>query len=164
MPTTPGAPAFRWAVEEMGAKPRYAIWALGMNNGDKLGNEVPAAAWLTATEEFIEICSDNGIIPILATIPSTPTVYNELKNAWVRESGYRYIDFAEAVAYYDEALIGTDTEKADENGGFVKNTTGFAWYDDMLSIDQVHPAASGAIALYEKVLRDFPEIKNSKPE
>ena len=65
-----------------------------------------------------------------------PTVNNEQKNAWVRASGYRYIDFAKAVG-------------ADENG---------VWYSGMLSNDNVHPSVTGAKALYTQVLVDLPEV------
>ena len=65
-----------------------------------------------------------------------PTVNNEAKNAWVKASGYRYIDFAKAVG-------------ADGTG---------AWYSGMLSGDNVHPTAKGAKALYTQVLIDLPEI------
>ena len=114
--------------------PKYAVWCLGMNNGDKEG--ILNQAWLEATEEFLAICKEKGIIPILSTIPNTPKVNNAQKNEWVKASGYRYIDFNRAV--------GADKDPA--------------WYPAMICADQVHPDIKGAEALYAQVLVDFPEI------
>lgn len=74
---------------------------------------------------------------ILATVPSVPKIDNTGKNKIVRESGYRYIDFDEAVS--------------DGHGN---------WKAGMLSKDGVHPSKSGAKAMAEQVLIDFPEIRN----
>ena len=115
-------------------QPEFAVWCLGMNNSDKEG--VLNEAYVAATEEFLAICKNRGITPVLSTIPNTPTVNNRQKNAWVRASGYRYIDFERAV-------------------GSHKNEN---WYPEMLFRDNVHPAEKGAEALYAQVLIDFPEI------
>lgn len=115
--------------------PRFALWLLGMNNSDP-AVDTPEPKWLAATEEFLEICKEKGITPILSTIPCVPDRINEAKNAWVRASGYRYIDFNRAVGAH----------KTKE------------WYPDMLHTDRVHPANNGAAALYSQVLIDFPEI------
>ena len=115
-------------------QPEFVFWTLGMNNGDKEGKINPD--YLAATEEFLAICKERGITPILSTIPNTPKVDNKYKNEWVRNSGYRYVDFSRAVG-------------ADES---------VDWYPDMLSADSVHPASRGAAALYAQVLVDFPEI------
>lgn len=117
------------------ATPKYAVLATGMNDGTDSG-DTPSANWVTRKNNFLAICSANGITPILATIPTVPTVNNEAKNTWVRESGYRYIDFAKAVG---------------------ANSSG-VWYTGMLSTDNVHPTELGAKALYDQVLVDLPEI------
>ena len=132
MNTQSGLVDFKVAIEK--GTPVFAVWCLGMNNGDKDG--VLNEAWLNATEEFLSICKEKGITPILSTIPSTPVVNNVQKSEWVRKSGYRYIDFDRAV-------------------GAPKDV---AWYPDMLYTDNVHPARHGAEALYSQVLIDFPEI------
>ena len=115
--------------------PRYAVWCMGMNDGDN-ANSVNTS-WEKATEEFIAICDEKGIIPVLATIPNTPTVVNSFKNEIVEASGCRYIDFAAAV---------NGTEK------------GSAWDAGMLANDQVHPLAPGAKALWEQVKKDISDI------
>ena len=69
-------------------------------------------------------------------MPTVPSINNEQKNAWVRASGYKYIDFAKAVG-------------ADGTG---------AWYSGMLSGDNVHPNDKGAKALYTQAITDFPEF------
>ncbi len=121
--------------------PKYAVWCLGMNNGDS--NGVPNKTWLTYTQRFLELCQQYGITPILSTIPTTPRVNNRYKNAWVESSGYRYIDFNIAV-------------RADNDVD--------QWIDGMLGSDDLHPAAPGAQALYRQALADFPELANGKPE
>lgn len=115
--------------------PKYAVWCMGMNDGD--GASGVNASWQAATEEFIAICDEKGIIPILSTIPNTPTVINSFKNEIVKASGCRYIDFATAV---------NGTEK------------GSAWDAGMLANDQVHPLAPGAKALWEQVEKDIPDL------
>ena len=116
-------------------KPKYAVLATGMNDGSDT-ESAPSSLWTNYKNQFIEECENNGIEPILCTIPTVPTVNNEQKNAWVKSSGYRYIDFAKAVG---------------------ANASG-VWYGDMLSNDGIHPSASGAKALFTQVLIDLPEI------
>ena len=114
--------------------PEFIVWTLGMNNADVDGkiNE----GYLKSTEEFIAMCEERGITPILSTIPNVPERDNNPKNEWVRSQPYRYIDFSRAV--------GADKD--------------VNWYPEMLCADRVHPAARGAEALYMQVLTDFPEI------
>ena len=121
------------AVIDMGA-PQFAIWGIGMNNGDSA--EAINPDYLRTTEEFIAICEARGIVPILSTIPNCPKVSNRHKNEWIRNSGYRYIDLCRSV-------------DADENKD---------WYPGMLSEDQIHPTTLGAQAFYAQVLADFPEM------
>ena len=145
--------------------PQYIVWCMGMNNGDTQSTNTINASYLSATEEFLAICEEKGITPILTTIPSTPTVYNEAKNAWVRdwaeETGGRYIDFSRAVSdeIYRPELKGTTVANASSASEKV-NTTGYIWYDSMLSSDAVHPAKLGAQALFLQALVDFPEFMN----
>ena len=145
--------------------PQYIVWCMGMNNPDS-GTSVNAA-YLDATEKFLAICEEKGIIPILSTIPSTPRMLNEPKNAWVREwartTGGRYIDFARAVSdqTYNASLIGTAVTGTSTTSPH-NNTTGYQWYENMLHGDAVHPATLGAKALYMQFLVDFPEIMREK--
>jgi hypothetical protein len=116
-------------------KPKFAVLATGMNDGSDT-ESAPSSLWTTYKAQFMTECEKNGIEPIFCTIPSVPTVNNEQKNAWVRSSGYRYIDFAKAVG---------------------ANASG-VWYSGMLSADGVHPTDKGAKALFTQVLADLPEI------
>lgn len=115
--------------------PKFAVWTLGMN--DAVDKDAVSQKWLSCIEEFLALCRQNGIIPILSTIPSVPGRNNRLKSAWVRQSGVRYIDFSAAVSDNDAPQ----------------------WFPEMLYKDMVHPSAKGAQALAERVLEDFPEIK-----
>ena len=76
----------------------------------------------------------NKITPVFTTIPSTPTIDNSKKNAWIRSSGYRYIDFDKAV--------GADIDRN--------------WYSGMNAGN--HPTEAGAKALFARFILDFPEI------
>lgn len=120
-------------------KPKYIVWTLGMNDGGD-SSSAYQSDWYTAITTFIGLCSDNGITPILATVPTVPNINNEKKNNWIRVfAGYfgcRYIDFAKAVG-------------ASSSG---------QWYVGMLSSDNVHPTALGAKALYNQILLDLPEV------
>lgn len=115
------------------SNPQKILWCLGMNDGD---NGSVNASWKSCVEELIGICTSRKIELILATIPNVPTVDNTYKNAYVRDSGYRYIDFASAV-------------------GASSDTT---WYDNMLSNDNVHPSQYGAVALFNQAIADVPEL------
>ena len=115
-------------------KPKIAILATGMNDGSD--GDTAVYGWITRVPTFIAICESNGIIPILCTIPTVPSVNNEKKNAWVKSSGKRYIDYASAVG---------------------ANSSG-AWYTGMLSSDNVHPSTLGGNALFTQLLSDVPEV------
>lgn len=115
--------------------PKFVVWTLGMNDGDS--GTTYNANWKTCLDEVIETCKAKGSEVILATIPNVPNVSNYYKNEYVRESGYRYVDFAKAVG-------------AEEIGSM--------WYPNMLSSDNVHPAVLGAKALASRILVDVPEI------
>lgn len=116
--------------------PKFALWCLGMNDGSDTDENNPSNAWLTSVQSFIQICEENGVTPILATIPTVPTVNNEGKTKWVRNSGYRFVDFYDAVG-------------ANVNG---------TWYNGYLSNDGVHPTQLGGQSLATQLLIDFPEI------
>lgn len=115
--------------------PSYAVWCLGMNDIDTetgINSE-----WKNYVEKFIQDCMDKNIIPILATIPNTPNRRHTYKNEYVKNSGYRYIDFAKAV--------NSETYPA-------------SWDEGMLHTDNTHPTEEGAKALAIEALIDFPEI------
>lgn len=115
--------------------PKYIVWCMGMNNPDTTTGVNDE--WKSSYDEIKSICDTNGIELILATIPNVPNRIHTFKNDIVRNSGYRYIDFAYSV------------------GGNTKDST---WYSGLLSEDNVHPTKEGAKALYYRVLADLPEI------
>ena len=116
------------------AVPQYVVWCVGMNDGD--GTTAPNKYWSTEFKYLEEAAAFYGFELILATIPTTPVVNNAFKDAVIRESGYRYIDFDSAV-------------DIDGNG---------TWITGALAQDQVHPTAIGAKILYNQLLADFPEV------
>lgn len=122
------------------SKPKYIVWALGMNDNTSLAN------WQSYVADVKALCDANGIELILATIPqcanTTSYKYKDAMSQWIREdSGCRYIDVAKAVG---------------------SNADG-QWYGygetyDYQSSDNVHPSVYGAKAIATQFLIDFPEI------
>lgn len=121
----------------MDLTPKYLVWAIGMNNGDT--SSAVNATWKAGYDKLTELASSGNFELILATIPNTPTINNNFKNDIVRNSGFRYIDFADAV----QTSQGEST-----------------WISGMLSSDNIHPTAEGAKALASRLCADFPEIFN----
>ena len=136
--------------------PKIIVWCMGMNDPDS--QSAVNATWKSTLDSVIEICQQKNIELILSTIPTVVGGYNpdtqsynlgihKFKDAIVRESGYRYIDFASAVG-------------ANENTG--------EWFnngepDDMLEgygeqSGRVHPTVYGAKALYAQAIADCPEL------
>lgn len=116
--------------------PTSIFWAMGMNDGDS-GSAVNTN-WATTFSELLEICDNNGIKPILCTIPSTPTVNNTYKNEIIRTSGREYIDLDKAV-------------------GADKSTS---WFEGLLSTDNVHPSTLGDEVIARFIETQLPQIKN----
>jgi len=117
-------------------KPKFAVWAVGMNNPDAT-SEINTS-WERCTDLFIEDCNERGITPILVTIPNTPTRTHIYKNEYIRNSGCRYIDFATAM------------------GG---NEAGSTWHAGYAMPDGNHATVEGAKVLAQQILKDLPEIK-----
>ena len=126
-------PMFENALTYYG-RPYMCIWGLGMN-GDA-DTDVIGPLYHEYLRGFLDKCKIYNIIPILCTVPTVPSLNHEVRNAYVRSSGYRYIDFADAVG-------------AQADG---------TWYTGMLSSDNVHPTELGAYALYLRAIRDCPEL------
>ena len=120
--------------------PKTLVWCLGMNDGADSGG-TPSTNYKNGITLVESLCAEYGIELIRATIPTVPGQSNEGKNAYVRASGDRYIDFAAAVG-------------ASASG---------VWYTGMLSNDNVHPSEAGAIALYHRAIADCPELMFTDP-
>lgn len=114
--------------------PKYIVWALGMNNAD-LADQVDLV-WNAVYNELKAICAEKKITLILCTIPNVPNRSHTYKNSIIMNSGYKYINFADAV-------------------GALNDST---WYTGMLSNDNLHPSVEGGKALAAEVLKDLPYI------
>lgn len=114
--------------------PKYIVWCLGMNDPD---DGAINQTWMDCINELIAQCETYGVEPILATIPNVPSLDHTYKNTWVRESGYRYIDFAKAVG---------------------AESAGASWYTGALSTDNTHPSEIGARLLCQQAVLDVPEL------
>ena len=125
--------SFRNLIAE--TRPAFVCWCLGMNDGDTDGQI--NASWKSCVDEVVDTCEAIGVVPVLATIPNVPDIVHTYKNAYVKASGKRYIDFAKAVNAESE---------------------GATWYTGMLSDDETHPTALGAKVLMRQFLLDVPEV------
>ena len=110
--------------------PKFLVWAMGMNDY--------YWKWKDAAIKVEMLCRAFGIELIYTTIPFRTDIpgYSKVEiNAYVKASGYRYIDVYSAVSSDN---VGT-------------------WYPGMCD-DGVHPTILGAKAIAARVLADFPEI------
>ena len=117
------------------AQPKVCVWMIGMNNPDS--SSAINASWKSYAEQFVAACEARGIIPVFTTIPNVPNYRHTFKNAWIKASGYRYVDWAKAVG---------------------AESAGSSWYTGMLSSDNVHPTELGAKALAMRTVLDVPEL------
>ena len=118
------------------ARPKQVLWCMGMNDGGDTNSTTPSTNWMDAMNNFLNLADIYHFKPILATIPTVPNINHEAKNAWIRASGYQYVDFARAVG-------------ADPSG---------TWYSGMLSNDGVHPTDAGARALFMGAMVGCPQL------
>ena len=128
--------------------PTYLLWMHGMNGKNTSPTDERAAYQKSIIDKVVAICTEYGIIPILTTIPSVPSVPAEnfngdrtQENAYVRSTGYRYVDWETAV----------------------HNNEFSTWYPGLLESPdaqglRIHPTEAGAAVLNASVIRDFPEI------
>ena len=117
------------------AQPKICVWMLGMNDADS--SSAINASWKSYAEQFAAACEARGIIPVFTLIPNVPNYRHTYKDAWIKSSGYRYVDWENAVG---------------------AESAGSSWYTGMLSSDNVHPSALGAQALAMRLLLDVPEL------
>lgn len=116
-------------------KPKYIVWALGMNDRDTSSSS--NYDWNACYTYLKDLCPALGIEFIPCTIPTTPNRQNDFKNDIVRASGLRYVDFD--IAVRPDQSVRT-------------------WITGALSSDNVHPTAAGANILYHRLLADVPEL------
>lgn len=117
-------------------RPQYIIWGMGMNDSD----DSSSVNWdwdRVTIGQLVPLCAALGIELILCTIPTTPSRQNNYKNAIVRASGLRYVDFD--IAVRPDQSVRT-------------------WITGALSSDNVHPTAQGAKILYHRLISDAPEV------
>jgi len=118
------------------ATPRKILWCMGMDDGADADADTPSAAWAAGVADLLAKCTAHNIEPLFVTIPTVPSISNEGKNKWIRNSGYRYADFAKAVGA----------------------TSAGAWSAGMLAADSVHPTDIGAKAMYSQLMADLPDV------
>lgn len=124
----------------LGYVPSILVWCLGMNGDGHEemvdGNYVINSYQKNVIDSVLAVCKSYGIIPILSTIPTVPSLQKTGLCNYVRSLGVRYIDFAEAVG-------------ADSSGN---------WNTGLLSEDGVHPSTLGARVLASRAFVDCPEL------
>ena len=110
-------------------KPRYILIAFGMNDRDY-------TRWVDNMQKMISLAEANNVIPILATIPprvgddvAEGNAVHEQMSAWVRQSGYRYIDVAKALTL---------------------NHDGVTPNESLMLSDRTHPNKEGHLRIFEE--------------
>lgn len=116
------------------AIPRYVVWDIGMNDGDT--NSAINASWKTVADSLVSACDALGITLIFCTIPNGTVLNQTYKNAWIKASGFRYVDFARALNM---------------------EAPGSTGYSGLMKADGVHPTELGAITLMNQFILDCPE-------
>lgn len=114
--------------------PKQVVWCLGMNDAD--ATNTVNTNWKKYYDDIATLQKQYGFELIFYTVPTTPTINNNYKNAIIREGSYRYIDADKAV-------------KIDNRGN---------WIEGALDSDNIHPTVVGAKIIYCRILADLPEI------
>jgi hypothetical protein len=117
-------------------KPNIVIWGLGMNDGSDADENTPNATWKYIVDSLIQLSYLLDFELILCTIPNVPSRYHGGKNKYIRELGFRYIDF----------------------DSIVDNGIDYTWKSGMLSADNIHPSKIGAIALAHAAIASVSEL------
>lgn len=120
--------------------PKIVVWCMGMNDGDS--TTAVNANWLKYYNRLVNLAKKYGFEIVLYTVPTTPVINNNFKNAIIRESGYRYIEADLAV-------------RIDENGNWIPGALNEGTTENP---DNVHPTVMGAKIIYHRVIADLPEI------
>lgn len=114
---------------------KYCIIALGTNDNN-------FSTYQTNIIKMINYLIAYNIIPILVTVTSRTdwdnSVFQAQVNAWVRASGYRYIDMSYAVS---------------EPG-----TNERVWKTGLQLGDNIHPSIAGHAAMFNRIKFDIPEL------
>lgn len=105
-------------------------------------NDTSDVTFIANTTAIKELCDKNDVEFIGITLANMPYRNFDVRNAFIRNLGVRYIDLEKAVK---------DPSKIWSEGTDI-------WYDGFLSSDNVHPTELGAKAMAMQILTDFPEI------
>ena len=111
----------------------YTMIAIGTN-------DFAYSSWLANIESIIELVEAKGSVPVLVTVSRRTDGTDNLSfiqqaNAWVRSSGYAYLDVAKAISL--------------NNDGETINA-------ELYYSDNVHPNVAGHQAIFNRSLIDLP--------
>lgn len=127
-------------LESQKRLPKKILWCMGMNDYDTASSV--NTSWKTYYDKLTAFCDAHNIELILCTIPCVPERNNSFKNQIIRDSGYRYVDIADAVG-------GTEP--------------GSTWYDGLLEPNndpalRVHPTNAGDKVIAARFMADVSEL------
>lgn len=114
--------------------PKVIVWMLMANN--KSDKDVVDPVWMGAVNELVEICKEKNIELVLTIYPQLKGRDHSKKSEWIRNSGYRVIDWYSTISPEGQ------------------------WLDPAWSgRDGVHPTAAGAKELWKEVKRELHELR-----
>lgn len=153
--------------------PEFALWLLGMNNGDPWqGDAKGSEPYDPATEATVKLKKLRAGIPDCKD-DSDEELLSKINPEWL-DSTKEFISICESKGITPILATIPQTPKVNnlpKNEWIRRSGYRFidfnravgadlnpAWFADMLMLDDVHPTVLGAKALYARVLTDFPEI------
>lgn len=126
-------------------KPEYAIFKNGTNEDNTSNADDSLARWKLRVGEFIDICTDEGVIPVIARVPPSTRIDDAITAGGTLQSNYN-----SHIASLGVRSIRFDLALSASNDGTTMNGSLFA--------DDAHPNNAGQTAMYGRVKIDLPEL------
>lgn len=115
--------------------PKTVFWCMGMNDPDN--STTINSDWKKHAELMMEYAKLYGFDLLLCTIPNVPDRIHTFKNAYIKSSGFKYIDLAKMLGAED---------------------IGSHWIDGLLGTDNTHPSLNGQYAIASFMLAELSHL------
>lgn len=123
----------RTGIDLMHYQPQYVHVLIGTN-------DTTYSTWETNVQQLITKIQQLGAVPIFGTVPPANVPHNttySAKNAWIKASGYRYVNYAAALS------VGGDEATMDTS---------------LFLSDLVHPNVAGHDAMFARFQSDLADL------